>query len=79
MLLFPRFSLRGVNLDLVCKSNLSTAPRRMANSKYEYVRRFEEANDLVLLPNCYIVVRVDGHNFHKFSKLHEFHKPNDKR
>lgn len=61
------------------RNNLIISFREMANSKYEYVRKFEEANDVILLPNCYIVVRVDGKNFHKFSKLHKFHKPNDKR
>ncbi|KAI8469703.1 MAG: histidine tRNA 5'-guanylyltransferase [Monoraphidium minutum] len=48
----------------------------MANSKYEYVKQFEQ--DLSLLPGCYIVVRVDGKGFTKFSELHGFEKPNDK-
>lgn len=52
---------------------------RMANSKFEYVRQYEESNDPVLLRECYAVVRVDGRNFHKFSKVHNFYKPNDKR
>lgn len=47
----------------------------MANSKYEYVRNFE--HNSTLLPNTYIVVRIDGRSFHKFSALHEFKKPND--
>ncbi|KAL8832790.1 MAG: hypothetical protein Q9191_000062 [Dirinaria sp. TL-2023a] len=47
----------------------------MANSKYEYVRTFE--NNSTLLPNTYIVVRIDGRGFHKFSALYEFKKPND--
>lgn len=51
----------------------------MANSKYEYVKEFEEANDQILLKDCYVVVRVDGRGFHKFSKVHKFLKPNDKR
>jgi len=33
----------------------------MANSKYEYVRKFELAD--ALLPDCWIVVRVDGKGF----------------
>lgn len=48
----------------------------MANSKYEYVKQYEQ--DLSLLPGCYIVVRVDGKGFTKFSELHGFAKPNDK-
>ncbi|KAL7292152.1 hypothetical protein TKK_0014225 [Trichogramma kaykai] len=49
----------------------------MAQSKFEYVRNFELEDRL--LPNCWIVVRVDGKNFSKFSDSHEFTKPNDKR
>jgi hypothetical protein len=36
---------------------------KMAKSKYEYVRKFEQ-NDSCLL-NCWIVVRIDGRNFHR--------------
>lgn len=50
---------------------------KMANSKYEYVRNFE-TDDKCLL-NTWIVVRVDGKGFHKFSEKHNFAKPNDKR
>lgn len=56
-----------------------TTYQAMANSRFEYVRNFESANDLKLLPNCYVVVRVDGQRFHQFSSSHKFHKPNDKR
>lgn len=49
----------------------------MANSKYEYVRLFEHNH--TLLPQTYIVVRVDGRKFHLFSKKYEFAKPNDER
>jgi tRNA(His) guanylyltransferase len=48
----------------------------MSNSKYEYVKTFEA--DDKLLPNCWIVVRVDGKAFHTFSEKHSFDKPNDK-
>ena len=37
----------------------------MANSKYEYVKAFEEVK--TLLPNTYIVVRIDGRGFHKYN------------
>lgn len=47
----------------------------MANSKYEYVKNFERSDKL--LPNTWIVVRIDGHSFHRFSQLHQFAKPND--
>lgn len=51
----------------------------MAKSKYEYVREFEAATDSRLLPDSYVVVRVDGQCFHRFAKEHQFLKPNDKR
>ncbi|KAJ3691929.1 hypothetical protein LUZ60_012279 [Juncus effusus] len=47
----------------------------MANSKYEYVKKFEL--DDKLPPFNWIVVRIDGCHFHKFSEIHEFEKPND--
>ncbi|KAG2207904.1 hypothetical protein INT47_010888 [Mucor saturninus] len=49
----------------------------MANSKYEYVRHFELADNL--LPGTWLVVRIDGRGFHRFSQSHNFQKPNDKR
>ncbi|KAK5897344.1 hypothetical protein CesoFtcFv8_010414 [Champsocephalus esox] len=49
----------------------------MAKSKFEYVRNFE--TDDTCLRNCYIVVRLDGRNFHKFTEQHKFAKPNDNR
>ncbi|KAI9817167.1 MAG: tRNA-His guanylyltransferase [Pycnora praestabilis] len=49
----------------------------MANSKYEYVREFEQPD--ALLPNTWIVVRIDGRGFHKFSAKYMFEKPNDRR
>lgn len=36
----------------------------MAKSKFEYVKHFEQ--DDYCLPNCWIVVRVDGRNFHRW-------------
>jgi len=49
----------------------------MANSKFSYVRDFEHSNPL--LPNTYIVVRVDGRGFTSFCDVHKFEKPNDIR
>ncbi|KAI9761333.1 MAG: DNA-directed RNA polymerase II subunit rpb1 [Chaenotheca gracillima] len=49
----------------------------MANSKYEYVRNFEHGD--TLLPNTWIVVRIDGRGFHKLSSKYGFEKPNDRR
>ncbi|CAG9855695.1 unnamed protein product [Phyllotreta striolata] len=50
---------------------------KMANSKFEYVKDFETQEKL--LPNSWIVVRIDGKGFHKFSTKHNFNKPNDTR
>ncbi|XP_054713494.1 probable tRNA(His) guanylyltransferase [Uloborus diversus] len=49
----------------------------MAKSAFEYVKTFECSDQI--LPNTWIVVRIDGKNFHKFSDSHKFKKPNDKR
>ncbi|AOA61351.1 tRNA(His) guanylyltransferase [Komagataella phaffii CBS 7435] len=47
----------------------------MANSKFEYVKAFEK--EVYLLPETYMVVRVDGRGFHKLSETYKFEKPND--
>lgn len=49
----------------------------MAKSKYEYVKTFE--SDDKILPNSWIVVRLDGKNFTKFCESHSLEKPNDSR
>ncbi|KXN74511.1 tRNAHis guanylyltransferase [Conidiobolus coronatus NRRL 28638] len=49
----------------------------MAKSKYEYVKNFELPDSI--LPSTYIVVRIDGKGFTKFTQTHEFIKPTDKR
>ncbi|KAJ5020933.1 tRNAHis guanylyltransferase-domain-containing protein [Bipolaris maydis] len=48
----------------------------MANSRYEYVRLFEQPD--ILLANTWIVVRIDGRGFSKFTTKYNFTKPNDK-
>ena len=49
----------------------------MAKSKYEYVKAFERAD--ALLPNTYIVVRIDGRGFHGLTDRYDFQRPNDPR
>lgn len=39
----------------------------MAKSRYEYVKLFEK--DDRLLPNTWIVVRLDGRGFHGYNPL----------
>ena len=47
----------------------------MSNSKFEYVKSFENKNDL--LKNTYIVIRIDGKGFTKFTDAHGYKKPNE--
>lgn len=49
----------------------------MANSEFQYVRKFEQ--DDSLLPATWIVVRIDGRGFSKLCKKYDFEKPNDRR
>ena len=49
----------------------------MACSKYEYVKKFESNSQLLL--NTFIVVRLDGHSFTRFTSQHSYQKPNDLR
>ncbi|KAJ2159977.1 tRNA-histidine guanylyltransferase 1-like [Coemansia sp. RSA 552] len=49
----------------------------MAKSKYTYVRDFEQEDRL--LPSTWLVVRVDGQGFTRFTAQHGFEKPNDAR
>uniref|UniRef100_A0A1B6CM51 tRNA(His) guanylyltransferase n=1 Tax=Clastoptera arizonana TaxID=38151 RepID=A0A1B6CM51_9HEMI len=65
----------------ICKTiisiNLFSTSNKMSKSKFEYVRDFEVENKC--LHNCWIVLRLDGKSFHKFTDAHNFEKPNDKR
>ena len=49
----------------------------MANSRFQYVKKFELSD--ALLPDTYLIARLDGHRFTKFTKEHNFTKPNDER
>ena len=49
----------------------------MANSQFEYVKQFELPD--ALLPSTWLVVRVDGSNFHSLSSQQQWAKPNDER
>jgi len=49
----------------------------MANSRFSYVRQYELPDPL--LPGTFLVVRLDGKGFHRFSDAHHFEKPNDRR
>ncbi|KAF8018620.1 hypothetical protein BT93_H3500 [Corymbia citriodora subsp. variegata] len=45
--------------------------------KAAYVRSFLFENKL--MPSTWIVIRIDGCHFHRFSEVHEFEKPNDQQ
>ncbi|GAV85181.1 Thg1 domain-containing protein/Thg1C domain-containing protein [Cephalotus follicularis] len=45
--------------------------------KPEYVRSFLFENKL--MASTWIVIRIDGCHFHRFSEVHEFEKPNDEQ
>lgn len=65
MLIGKVCSIRGGIRSCVVRpiASLFTCPSNMAKSKFEYVRNFE--TDDTCLKNCYIVVRLDGRNFHR--------------
>ena len=47
----------------------------MAKSRFEYVKSFEQ--DQSILPQTWIVVRIDGQAFTRFCQAHNLQKPND--
>lgn len=59
------------------RREIVTSERNMAKSKYEYVKSFELPDPC--LPNCWIVVRIDGRGFSRFADVHGYVKPNDVR
>lgn len=48
-----------------------------SKDRFEYVKSFEQPD--ILLPNTWIVVRIDGRGFTKLCARYGFEKPNDKR
>ena len=61
----------------LCPPRSSSLTLSMAKSQYEYVKQFELSD--AILPACWIVVRVDGVGFTKFTASHSLTKPNDAR
>lgn len=49
----------------------------MAGSRFAYVRSYEALD--AVLPNTFMLVRLDGKGFHRFSDTYAFAKPNDAR
>ncbi|KAE9604753.1 hypothetical protein Lal_00010855 [Lupinus albus] len=70
-------STRFWNEQTVLLKELGGFMEEIDNVKSEYLRSFEF--DSKLMPSTWIVVRLDGCHFHRFSEIHEFVKPNDER
>ena len=49
----------------------------MSKSKYEYVKNFEVQSKCI--PETFILVRIDGKGFSKFTTINGFAKPNDRK
>lgn len=71
------FNLNKSNILFLYKNPFYIS--KMANSMYEYARQYESATENYLVIDSFIVVRIDGNGFHRFSKIHNLLKPNDKR
>ncbi|GAU09984.1 hypothetical protein TSUD_335110 [Trifolium subterraneum] len=65
------------NEQTILSKELGVFMEEINNVKPEYIRSFEF--DSKLMPATWVVVRIDGCHFHRFSELHEFVKPNDDR
>lgn len=72
---FRAFNRAVLKLLLTNKRGIALDKRSMACSRYEYVKSYEQ--DDRILPNVWIVIRIDGKKFHKFANAHKFEKPND--
>ncbi|CAN0015929.1 unnamed protein product [Ectocarpus sp. 4 AP-2014] len=81
VVLAPHRSSTFIQPCLVSKQQVVNArslqPLAMANSRFQYVKKFELSD--ALLPDTYLVARLDGHRFTKFTAEHGFAKPNDER
>jgi hypothetical protein len=58
-----RATSQRANRILGAAHNIRGATRLMAQSKYEYVKKYEQDDTLLL--GCYIVIRLDGKGFTK--------------
>uniref|UniRef100_A0A1S4H7G7 Probable tRNA(His) guanylyltransferase n=2 Tax=Anopheles gambiae TaxID=7165 RepID=A0A1S4H7G7_ANOGA len=70
-----QFSFPSILKHILKQTARSLHSSTMALSRFEYVKQFEQEEKL--LPNSWIVVRIDGKGFHRFCNVHSFSKPND--
>ncbi|RXG70087.1 tRNA(His) guanylyltransferase 1 [Armadillidium vulgare] len=59
------------------ESSFPLTQKTEKNFKYDYLSSFKRRNHI--LPHTFLVVRIDGKGFSKFSATHKFEKPNDRR
>ncbi|EOA26904.1 hypothetical protein CARUB_v10022993mg [Capsella rubella] len=57
--------------------DLGHFPKDIGKIEPDYVKSFQFENRL--LPLTWVVLRIDGCHFHRFSEVHEFEKPNDEK
>lgn len=82
LLLLPtRVLAHSYNVDVSCILGANTGATVfsfiMANSRFQYVKKFELPD--AFLPDTYLIARLDGHRFTRFTADHSFTKPNDER
>ncbi|KAK2968683.1 hypothetical protein RJ640_013101, partial [Escallonia rubra] len=65
------------NAQLYLLKELGCFRQEMNKIKPENVKSFQFENKL--MPFTWIVVRIDGCHFHRFSEVHQFEKPNDEQ
>ncbi|XP_011198234.2 probable tRNA(His) guanylyltransferase [Bactrocera dorsalis] len=75
LLRYTIFHLLKRSSEIISQQRVLHTSGGMACSRFEYVKNYEQ--DDSVLPNVWIVIRLDGKGFHKFSKAHDFAKPND--
>ncbi|KAL3516400.1 hypothetical protein ACH5RR_023302 [Cinchona calisaya] len=65
------------NVHSCLHKELGHFERDISKIKPDYIKSFQFENNL--MPSTWIVIRVDGCHFHRFSEVHEFEKPNDEQ
>ncbi|XP_073119038.1 tRNA(His) guanylyltransferase 2-like isoform X2 [Henckelia pumila] len=68
-------SRRFWNDQLYLLKELGYFSEDVNKTKTEYLKSFQYESRLLL--STWIVIRIDGCHFHRFSKVHKFEKPND--
>lgn len=65
------------SLDTCLPLTYKCSNQQKNENRFEYVKAFEQPD--ILLPNTWIVVRIDGRGFTKLCARYGFEKPNDRR